>query len=94
MSALLFTLVFQGLAVVAALCVLAAIVQVLPFMPKPLSALLSKLASPVLLVVHAITPLAVPRALHLTIAVFWLLLLRLGFHLAAGSFGLLPAITS
>lgn len=94
MYALMFNFIFQGLAVVAAVCVAATVVRLVPFVPQSLSSQIAKALSPVLRVVEAITPSIVPRAMHLAIAAFWLLLLRVGLYLGAGAYGLLPPVTS
>lgn len=93
MHALLFTLVFQGLAVLAAFCVVAAIVSAISFVPQMISQSLAKILSPILRGVDAITPAVVPKALNPFIAAFWLLLVRVGLYLGAGAYGLLPTVT-
>jgi hypothetical protein len=94
MYALLFTLVFQGLAFLAALCVVGAVLSATPFVPPMLSQSLARLLSPIFRGVDTITPAVVPKALNPFIAAFWLLILRVGLYLGAGAYGLLPAVTS
>ncbi len=90
MYSLLFAIVFQGLAVLAAVCVVVGILKLIPIIPASIYQVLQKLVSPVCFVVAIITPTAVPQALHLGIAAFWLLVLRVGLYMGAGAYGLLP----
>jgi hypothetical protein len=94
MYALLFTLLFQGLAALAALCVVAAIVSKTPFLATSFSQALARVLWPIFRGVDTITPAVVPKALNPFIAAFWLLILRVGLYLGAGAYGLLPAVTS
>jgi hypothetical protein len=93
MYGLLFTLLFQGLAVFAALCLILAILKLIPKVPTQLNLFLMKLLSPIVSLVAIITPTIVPPRLHLLIAAFWLLVLRVGVYLAASAYGLLPVVT-
>lgn len=90
MYALLFTIVFQGLAILAVLCLIAGAFKFLPNLLSPLRQLVTKLVSPVFAIVRAITPNIVPSHLHPILATFWLLTLRVGLYLSAGAYGILP----
>jgi hypothetical protein len=94
MYAWLFIFLFHGLAVLALLCLVALILNFVPFALAPLRRILTKLIFPVLATVDAITPNIVPRSLHAVIAAFWLLSLRVGFYLGAAASGLLPGVAS
>ncbi len=85
MHALLFTVIFQGLAFLAAVCVVTAVVKPIDFVRATLS--------PLLMLVGATTPAVIPKAVHPFIAAVWLLVLRVGFYMAAGTYGFLPVAT-
>jgi hypothetical protein len=93
MYAMLFTIVFQGLAFLALLYVVIAVVVRMAVLPTPVSQFLSKLLSPFLTSAAVITPAIIPRALLPFMAAIWLLVLRVGFYMGAGAYGLLPAVT-
>jgi hypothetical protein len=93
MYGLLFTLLFQGLAVFAALCLILAILKLIPKVPTQLNLFLMNLLSPIVSLIAIITPTIVPPRLHLLFAAFWLLVLRVGVYLAASAYGLLPVVT-
>ncbi len=94
MYAQVFMFIFQGLAVLAVMCLVAAILQFLPTAFAPLRRFLMIFISPVLVAVDTMTPNIVPRALHSVIAALWLLTLRVGFYLGAAAYGLLPSVVS
>ena len=93
MSSFVFTVLFQGLAVWAAVCLVFAVVQLAPQLALPLHDILNAIAYPVLAVVKLITPSLVPEAMHAVLAAFWLLTARVAFYMVAAAYGWLPAVT-
>jgi hypothetical protein len=88
--AVLFAIVFQGLAVAAG-CVLLRMV-----VPKDNVAALTLRAvtDPIYAAVSIITPAVLPPWSHGVLAIVWLLTLRVVFYLAVGAYGLLPPVTA
>jgi hypothetical protein len=86
--AVLFAIVFQGLAILAACMVLR---MALPKVGA-VTIVLRYITNPVYSSVAAITPAVLPPWCHGALAIFWLLSLRLGFYLMLGAFGLLPPV--
>jgi hypothetical protein len=85
----LFNTVFYGLAVWAAVVLLAAI------LPSSfgLKSYFMVIASPARKGVALLTPAAVPSWMHVILTVFWLLALRVLFYLLMASNGLLPLVS-
>jgi hypothetical protein len=86
----LFAAVFQGLALLAGGILLGMVLPERSFVTKPLR----HITGPTLNTVAVITPAVLPVWLHGVLAILWLLVLRVGFYLVMGAYGLLPAITS
>jgi hypothetical protein len=94
MHALLFTFIFQGLAILAFCCLVKAILDFTPLKRTALQKPLLRITSPILKVTHLITPTLIPQTLHIFLAAIWLLAARVAFYMGAAAFGLLPAIAS
>ena len=93
MSSFLFTMLFQGLAVWAAVCLAFAVMQFFPKRVPPLYTVLKAIAAPVLAVVRLITPSLVPQAMHAILASIWLLMARVAFYMVVAAYGWLPVVT-
>jgi hypothetical protein len=83
----IFAFLFQGLALLAMLCVVAWMCIVLKAVPFSLQRILGQAMLPFTLVVRSITPAAVPQIFHPLIAAFWLLTLRVLVMLGASAYG-------
>lgn len=94
MYALLFTIVFQGLAVWALCCFAKAVLDFTPLQKSPLQTLLARVTTPVLQITNLITPSLIPNSLYMILAALWLLGLRLWIYVTAGAYGLLPVVAS
>lgn len=88
--ALLFAIVFQGLAVVAG-CVL---LRMLIPKDNVVASTLRAVTDPIYAVVSIITPALLPSWSHGFLAMLWLLILRVVFYMAMGAYGLLPQVTA
>jgi hypothetical protein len=84
--AVLFAIVFQGLALAAGCVLLAMLI--------PDNSVLRKFTHPVYTAVAAVTPALVPRWSHGVLAILWLLVLRVVFFMVMGAYGLLPPVTA
>jgi hypothetical protein len=90
LASLLFNIVFQGLALWAAVVVLSTVIP-----PNfGLRSLLQAMAAPPRRSVAAMTPTIIPTWSHPALTVFWLLALRVLFYLIIASYGLLPRIAA
>ncbi len=92
MNALLFTIVFQGLAILALCCLLRAGLDMLTLPKSSLYQVLKSLTSPILKITSFVTPIIIPTYLHIFLSTIWLLLLRVAFYWAVAAFGLLPKL--
>lgn len=88
--AMLFAIVFQGLAA-GAICILLRM-----FIPKNniLASALHRVTDPIHTAVATVTPALLPLWLHGVLAILWLLVLRVAFYLVMGAYGLLPPVSS
>ncbi len=88
--AVLFAIVFQGLAVAAG-CVL--LRMVIPNDNVAASAL-RIVTDPICAAVATVTPALLPPWSHGVLAMLWLLILRVVFYMLMGAYGLLPPVTA
>jgi type IV secretory pathway VirB2 component (pilin) len=86
----MFAAIFQGLLLLAGGIFLG---MALPE-NNILAQTLRHITGPVMKTVAVITPTVLPVWLHGVLAIIWLLVLRVGFYLVMGAYGLLPAVTS
>ncbi len=86
--ALLFAIVFQGLAVLAG-CVL---LRTVLLRKQPVATVLDYVTTPICTAVTAVTPALWPAWCHGILAIVWLLFLRVVFYMVMGAYGLLPAV--
>jgi hypothetical protein len=93
MYALLFAIIFQGLAVWALCCVVEALLDLIPIKNNALQILFGRITSPILTLTRLITPALAPKSLHIYLAALWLLTARVVLYLGAGAYGLLPSVT-
>ncbi len=90
LAGLLFNCIFQGLALWAAIVVLASVTPPYFGLGGPLQAI----ATPPRCSVAVLTPAIIPTWSHPALTVFWLLTLRVLFYLVMASYGLLPRIST
>jgi hypothetical protein len=93
MYALLFAMIFQGLAVWAFCCLVKALLDLIPVKSNALQILFGRIVSPMLKLIGLITPSLVPRSAHVYLAALWILTARVALYLGAGAYGLLPSVT-
>jgi hypothetical protein len=93
MHAMLFTVVFQGLALWAFFCLAKAIMDLARLKANSLHTALHHITSPALALTGLITPAIIPASVHLFLAAFWLLVVRVAFYMGAAAYGLLPVVT-
>jgi hypothetical protein len=93
MHAVVFTFVFQGLALWALCCLAKVITDFMWPRPNSLRAASHHITSPALALTRLITPAIIPVSLHLVLAAFWLLVARVAFYMVAAAYGLLPTVT-
>jgi hypothetical protein len=94
MSPLLFTVVFQGLAVWALCCLTTALLDFFPLKNNPLQKLLNHITFPIFKVTEIVTPTLIPKYFYMFLAAVWLLVARVGFYLVTAAYGWLPMVTS
>jgi hypothetical protein len=83
--AVLFAIVFQGLAVAAG-CILLRVLL-------PRNSTLRAITDPIYTAVATVTPALLPPWSHGVLAMLWLLILRVVFYMLMGAYGLLPPVT-
>jgi hypothetical protein len=86
---LIFTLVFQGLAVLAFCCLLKMLMDYVAITNN----YLRLLTSPIVTLTRMITPIAIPRNWHFVLAAVWLLVARVALYMCASAYGWLPVVT-
>jgi hypothetical protein len=87
--AVLFAIVFQGLAVAAG-CIL---LRVLIPKNNAVATALRAITDPIYTAVATVTPALLPPWSHGVLAMLWLLILRVVFYMLMGAYGLLPPVT-
>lgn len=88
--AVLFEIVFQGLAVAAG-CIL---LRMLIPKHNVAASTLHTVTDPIYTAVAIITPALLPPWSHGVLAILWLLILRVVFYMLMGAYGLLPQVNA